>query len=72
MPINVRIAIFDLSVEISTTHDYPDALDDMTQRAINAFTSSLITAKSVGIDLMPILEEEYVEEEEAEAETETD
>lgn len=50
--IMIRIALFDLLVEVQSDASYPDALSDLCNRASSTFIAALTTAKIQGIDLV--------------------
>lgn len=66
MAANIILTLHGLYVEINTSHDYPDALHDITARAQEALTFGVKLAKENQIDLTTkaifIDEEEYEED----------
>jgi hypothetical protein len=64
MAANIVLTLHGLYVEINTTHDYPDNLDDITKRAQDALSFGVKLAKENGIDIA--LKNLWVEEEELE------
>jgi hypothetical protein len=49
--ISVKITLYNLSVELQSDANHPDALHDLTNRASAAFIQASATAKAQGIDL---------------------
>jgi len=49
--ISIKITLYNLSVELQSDANHPDALHDLTNRASNAFIQATATAKAQGIDL---------------------
>jgi hypothetical protein len=64
MAASIYIALHGLSVEINTSHDYPDALHDITARAHEAMSYGVALAKENQIDIT--LKSIFVEENEFE------
>ena len=56
MAANIILTLHGLYVEINTSHDYPDALHDITARAQEAMTFGVKLAKENQIDLTEIFE----------------
>jgi hypothetical protein len=59
--IQIRIALFDLMVEVSSDASYPDAVSDLANRASSTFITALTTAKMQGIDLITYLDDDEEE-----------
>jgi hypothetical protein len=66
MASNIVLTLHGVYVEINTTHDYPDALDDIASRAKDALTYAVKLAKENGIDITTknlwVDEDEYEED----------
>ena len=66
MAANIILTLHGLYVEINTSHDYPDALHDITARAQEALTFGIKLAKENQIDItlkpMFVEEDEYEED----------
>jgi hypothetical protein len=58
--IGIRIQAYHVSVELESTESFPDALTDLTNRAVEAFASALATMKLTEI---PIFDSEFDPEE---------
>jgi len=60
---NIRIQAYELCVEIQSSEAYPDALNDICNRAVSAFTSAVATLDAIdipiaGADQLPELDED--------------
>tara|TARA_R110000868_G_scaffold404586_1_gene682923 strand:- start:235 stop:435 length:201 start_codon:yes stop_codon:yes gene_type:complete len=64
MAANIVLTLHGLYVEISTSHDYPDNIDDLTKRAQEALAFGIALAKENNIDIT--LKNVWVDEEEYE------
>ena len=51
MAANIVLTLHGLYVEINTTHDYPDNLDDLVKRAQEALAFGIALAKENEIDI---------------------
>jgi len=51
MAANIVLTLHGLYVEINTSHDYPDNLDDLTKRAQEALAFGVALAKENDIDI---------------------
>jgi hypothetical protein len=40
-----------LTVELGTETEYPDMIDDLTNRALNVFKEAMVAAKENGVDV---------------------
>jgi hypothetical protein len=49
--IAIRIAAYAVSVELESTDSFPDALDDLTNRAVVAFGKALELMKTIEIPI---------------------
>jgi hypothetical protein len=58
--IAIRIQAYHVIVEAESTESYPDAMTDLTNRAVEAFASALATMKLTEI---PIFDAEFDPEE---------
>ena len=66
MAANIILTLHGVYVELNTSHDYPDALHDITARAQEAMTFAIKLAKENNIDITTkaifIDEDEYEED----------
>lgn len=66
MAANIILTLHGVYVEINTSHDYPDALHDITARAQEAMTFAVNLAKENHIDITTraifVDEDEYEED----------
>lgn len=62
MTVSIRIRAWALEVEMATTENYPDALDDLSNRCVAAFKNSCAVMQSTSIPLfdpeLPDMDEE--------------
>lgn len=66
MAANIILTLHGVYVEINTSHDYPDALHDITARAKEGMTFAIELAKANNIDITTkaifVDEDEYEED----------